>query len=94
MCYCKPEIRTPYCQSCAPKMWDDINSLKQQLASVQAELEEAKKWKIPVAEAMFDMTTCVQSGEELAIPDIWDMVCKERDELREEVERYRKALED
>ena len=46
-------------------------------------------WKDKVAEEMFAMTTCIQTGEELAIPDIWHSVMVERDSLREDIERMK-----
>lgn len=28
MCYCRPEIRTPYCSQCPQKMHDEITRLR------------------------------------------------------------------
>jgi hypothetical protein len=50
-------------------------------------------WKSKVAEEMFAMTTCIQSGEELLIPDIWHGVMIERDVLRTQLAIAREALE-
>ena len=37
MCYCQPNVRTPFCPRCQYKMYDDIKTLKGEL-----EIEKSK----------------------------------------------------
>ena len=36
MCYCRPEIRTPFCGNCTGKMFTDIQNLKAELEFYKA----------------------------------------------------------
>lgn len=53
MCYCQPNIRTPFCSSCAPKMYGEIERLN-------VELDEARKENKSLGQMIegFDLCCC------------------------------------
>lgn len=79
------------------KARDFARTLERELATLKTELSnQDERWEIKVSREMFAATTCIQSGEELALPAIWQNVAQERDGLRgqlfakqEECERLR-----
>lgn len=72
MCYCNPDIRTPYCDKCHYKMWTDIQELKKQK-------EIAQEGRMSVDEQLDrlleDLPNCPFCGDKATIirhPGIWD----------------------
>lgn len=52
MCYCQPNVRTPFCNNCATKMFQDIQKLKEQRDELLDALKEiiaaadSKCWEV------------------------------------------------
>ncbi len=56
MCYCTPNIRTPFCPSCNQTMFDRIKSLTKQHDELQAELAALKAQGEPVYQLSLDQS--------------------------------------
>ena len=56
MCYCTPNIRTPYCPSCYSFMRDEIKSLREQLENCKFLLSRIENELAKALELMLNPT--------------------------------------
>ncbi len=54
MCYCKSNVRTPFCSDCSQTMWEDIIKLKEEIAKYDKEKAKLRKFALWCISRKFD----------------------------------------